>query len=431
MSFELCYDYRQEIIMYSLIKLILFYFLFISVSFANTLQDAIDKAPSGSIVKLPAGIYFGKITINKPITIIGKDENVIIKGDNKGKIITINSSNVILKNLTITNSGSRMENLDSAIIMNKVTNCRIEDCKILDSLYGIDMIMVQNSVIANNYITSKKNDISLRGNALKLWYSNNNTIQNNIVDKSRDVTLTYSNHNLIQNNTFKNNRFALHISLSNNNIVKNNIFKYNSVGIMVMGTKDTKIIQNDIRSSMGAAGIGLVIKGISNFIFDGNLVRYNAQGIYIDTKDMELGMQRYITNNTISYNKEALHFHAAIKNNTITNNKIIGNIDDVVKDVRGNFTNSNIVEYNYWDRYSGFDRDNDNIGDTTHKMFQYADQLWHYNNKIKFFYAAPIMSILNFLVNLAPFVEPVLLLEDVKPVVNYKDGYLSKSEDSL
>ena len=40
---------------------------------ANVLQDAIDNAPEGSILKLPAGVYKGKIVINKPLTIIGKE----------------------------------------------------------------------------------------------------------------------------------------------------------------------------------------------------------------------------------------------------------------------------------------------------------------------------------------------------------------------
>ncbi|MEK6659463.1 MAG: nitrous oxide reductase family maturation protein NosD, partial [Campylobacterota bacterium] len=45
---------------------------------ANTLQEAINNAPSGSILKLPAGVYKGKITIDKPLTIIGKENGVII-----------------------------------------------------------------------------------------------------------------------------------------------------------------------------------------------------------------------------------------------------------------------------------------------------------------------------------------------------------------
>ncbi len=401
-----------------MLKILLLFFLFISILFSNTLQESINKAQPYSTLKLSSGTYLGKIIIDKPLTIIGQEDNVIIKGNNIGKVITINSSNVILKNLVITNSGNRIEILDSAIVMNKVNNCEISNCKIINSLYGIDMIMVNNSLISNNYITSKNNDISLKGDALKIWYCNSNIIKNNIIEYSRDITLTRSNNNKIINNIFTNNRFGLYISLSSDNLVENNTYQYNSVAIMLEGAKNTNIIDNNILSSKGAAGIGVVVLGVSNLHFKKNIVSYNAQGIYIDSKNTEEGMQRYIQSNEISYNGEAIHFHEAIKNNTIINNKIFGNIDDIVKDVRGIFTSTNNIKHNYWDRYAGFDINDDNIGDTSYQVYQYADQLWHYNNKIKFFYASPVMTLMNFLANLAPFVEPIMLLEDTKPIVN-------------
>ena len=313
-----------------------------------------------------------------------------------------------------------MEKIHSAISISKAKDVKIESCKITDSLYGIDMEMVNDSYIANNYIKSKDMDISLRGDALKIYYSHNNIIKNNHIDYSRDVTLDYSNDNIFDSNTFTHNRFATHISLSHNNTLQNNQYSYNSVSMMVMGAKDTKVINNTIKSSRGPAGIGIVIKGVSNFKFDKNILKFNAKGIYIDGQEKARGMKRYITNNEISYNGESIHFHAAIKDNTITHNKIFGNIDDIVKDIEGTFSASNVVEYNYWDRYTGFDSDKNNIGDTSHKVYQYADQLWHYNNKVKFFYASPVMTLLNFLSNLAPFVEPNLIFVDSKPVFEEK-----------
>jgi len=396
-------------------KFYLLLLVFISHLFANPLQEAIDSASPYSTLKLPSGIYIGNITIGKPLTIIGKNKDVTIQGSGVGSVITITSSHVTLKNLTITGSGSRMDRIDSAISIKNATQCEVNNCKIINSLYGIDMDMVSESIIANNYITSKDLDISLRGNALKMYYSDNNLIQNNAIENSRDVTLNYSNANLFKNNIFKNNRFATHISLSHNNFFDSNTYLYNSVSIMVMGAKNTMVFYNTIKSSKGAAGIGVVINGVSNFRFEHNILKYNAKGIYVDGQEKTKGMKRYISHNEISYNGEAIHFHAYIKDNTITNNKIFGNIDDVVKDVEGNFSPSNIVEYNYWDRYAGFDRNRDNIGDSPHQIYQYADQLWHYNNKVKFFYGSPIMSLMNFLANLAPFIEPNLLLEDSKP----------------
>jgi len=383
---------------------------------ANPLQDAIDNAPTGATLKLSPAIFIGNIIIDKPITIIGKENGVIIDGNNNGTIITINSSHVELKNLTIINSGNTMYQLDSAIKIEKAKDVTIDSCKILNSLYGIDMLMVEDSKIINNYITSKKEDISLRGNALKVWYGHHNLFEGNTINKVRDVTFTHSNSNTIQNNIFKNNRFALHVNFSEKNIIRNNSFLYNSVALMFMGTDDTKVINNSINSSTGAAGIGVMVQGVHNFLLKDNNISYNAQAIYIDSKSTEEGMKRFIKNNNISYNKEAIHFHAIKKNNTIINNNIYANIEDIVKSSRGMKTRENLIEHNYWSKYTGFDRDSDNIGDNKHQIYQYADQLWHYNHKIKFFYASPVMTLMNFLSQLAPFVEPVFLLEDTKPV---------------
>lgn len=388
---------------------------------ANFLQDAIDNASIGSTLMLSKGVYRGKLIIDKPLSIIGKESGVIIEGDNTDDVITIQSSNVTLENLTIVNSGKKLYNLDSAVLVENVNNCQILKCTIRNSLYGINLKNVNNSLLEDNYITSNNNVIGLKGDGLKIWYSNNNIIKNNTIEYTRDATLTYSHNNKIINNKFLNNRFGLHISKSKHNFIENNIFQYNSVALMNMNVQNTQVIKNIIQSSKGAAGIGVVIAGSSDYRFEYNKVSFNAQGLYIDSKNTEEQMQRYITNNEISYNGEALHFHEAIKNNTITNNKVFGNIDDVVKDVRGIYPGTNNIKLNYWDRYAGFDSDGNNIGDSSYFVYQYADQLWHYNRKVKFFYGSPIMSLLNFLTNLAPFVEPVLLLEDTQPIVNVQE----------
>ncbi len=398
-------------------KIVISILIFISFSYSNSLQKAINKAKPYSTIKLSSGIYNGNIIINKPLTILGKDSNVIIKGEQKNSVVTINSSNVILKNLTITNSGNMMTSIDAGISINNSSNCTIQNCKIIDNLYGIDMNIVNNSKIINNFINSKDIDITLRGNALKLYYANNNIFNNNTINNSRDITLNYSNNNKFANNRFTNNRFATHIQNSHNNILKHNTYKHNSVAIMVMGAKDMIVSNNKILSSKGAAGIGIVISGVSNFVLDHNILKFNAKAIYIDGGEKAKGMKRYITNNTISYNKEAIHFHQTIKDNTITNNIFDNNIDDIVKDLAGYYSNTNIIQYNYWSYYTGFDSNKDNIGNTTHRIYQYADQLWHYNPKVKFFYASPIMSLLNFLGQLAPFIEPSLLIEDTKPLM--------------
>jgi len=400
-----------------LIRILIIFLSLFSVSHANALQDAIDKAPSGSILKLPAGVYKGNIVINKPLTIIGKEAGVVIDGGGKGTVIKVTGSYVTLKNLRVTNSGSFHHQLDSGITLENGKHCEISNVSIDDCLFGIDMQNVSNSIVKDNNITSKDADLGLRGDGLRLWYSRDNLIKNNSLIKSRDMVVWYSHGNIIEDNYGEWCRYSLHFMYAGKNYVRNNSYKYNSVGIFFMYSKDTVATGNVIRSSLGATGMGIGLKDVSNFTIKDNTVIYCAQGLYIDRSPFEPGTNNWIENNKILYNAEAIHFHSLSEHNIIKNNVIKGNIEDIVNDSRGSKTNENVIEGNYWDNYAGFDKNNDNIGDTPHKVYQYADQLWAYNPNVKFFYGSPVISLLSFLAKLAPFSEPVFLLSDEKPKV--------------
>ncbi len=395
--------------------IITFSFIFLNLLSANLLQEAIDKAPSGSILKLPKGVYKGSIKIDKPITIIGKEDGVIIDGEQKGTVITITGPYVTLKNLTIVGSGNRHDRLDAAIKISNSKQSEISNCIIKDSLFGIDVAMTNNSLFSNNYITSKDLELGLRGDGFRLWYSNDNIVKNNKLIKSRDMVVWYSHGNQILSNYGEQNRYSLHFMYAGKNIVKNNTYKLNSVGIFFMYSKDTIATGNTIQSSQGATGMGIGLKDVSNFTLEDNTILYCAQGIYIDRSPFEPDTKNWINRNKILYNSEALHFHSISENNVIKENMILGNIEDIVNDSRGAKTNENEILGNFWDNYEGFDKDGNNIGDTSHKVFQYADQLWMYNKDVKFFYGSPVISLLNFLSKLAPFSQPVFLLEDKEP----------------
>jgi nitrous oxidase accessory protein len=387
---------------------------------ANVLQDAIDKAPTGAILKLPAGVYKGSIVIHKPITIIGKEDGVIIDGEGNGTVITAKGSFITLKNLKIVGSGDRHEKLDAAVKLSDGKQCEISHCVIDDCLFGIDMQMVSNSIIANNKITSKDLDLGLRGDGLRLWYSNDNIVKENSLIKSRDMVVWYSHGNEIVKNYGRENRYSLHFMYAGKNLIKDNTYELNSVGIFFMYSQDSTAVGNVIKSSLGATGMGIGLKDVSNFTLKNNTVLYNAQGLYIDRSPFEPDTHNWIIENHILYNAEALHFHSLSENNVIKENTIMGNIEDVVNDSRGSKTNENEIVGNYWDKYEGFDRDGDNIGDTPHKVYQYADQMWVYNPDVKFFYASPVITLLNFLAKLAPFTKPLFLMEDEQPKVQIK-----------
>ena len=365
--------------------LLTIYLLSFSLLDANILQKAIDDAPAGSILKLPAGVYKGNIVIDKPITIIGKEDGVILDAQNKGTVITVESSFVTIKNIKVINSGNLYYKLDAGIVLKECNNCEVSNCVVENCLFGIDLQMVNNSIVFNNKISSKDLDLGLRGDGMRLWYSNDNIVKKNSLIKSRDMVVWYSHGNEIIENYGEYCRYSLHFMYAGKNYVRNNHYKFNSVGIFFMYSNDTIATGNVIQSSLGATGIGIGLKDVSNFTVKDNTVIYCARGMYIDRSPFEPGTTNWIEGNKLLYNSEAIHFHSISENNIIKNNTVMGNIEDIINDSRGAKTYKNTIEGNYWDNYEGFDKDGDNIGDTAHKVYQYADQLWIFNPKVKFF----------------------------------------------
>lgn len=388
--------------------------------FSSPLQEAIDNAPSGAKITLQAGEYHGKIVISKPLTIDGIDKSAHIVGDNTGSVITIKSSNVIIKNLTIRGSGDSSEKIDSAIVALDSNNLTIENNHIEDSLFGIDFQQVNRSKIVDNYITSKKLDLGLRGDGIRLWSSHDNQVIGNKIVESRDFVIWYSSGNIIENNYGGYNRYSLHFMYAGRNIVRNNLFEHNSVGIFFMYSSGTTAINNTVRNSIGPFGVGIGMKDSSNFtLLDNNMI-YNARGLYIDQSPYQPGSTNIYDRNKILYNSHGIQFQVSRERNVFKNNIIKGNMEPVVNDSPRNNLKINDWTNNYWDTYEGFDRNKDGMGDIPFEYYVYVDKLWLYNPNVKFFYGSVVIDLLNFLAKFIPFSEPDLLAVDKRPLMEWK-----------
>ena len=391
----------------------------------NILQDAIDKASPGSRLELPAGVYKGKVVINKPLIIDGKNKKAIIDGGGIGSVITIKSSNVTIKNLTIRNSGSEHEKVDAAISVKTDEKHALRHLSILNNdirncLFGIDLQMVSNSRVIGNYITSKKFPLGLRGDGVRLWYSNDNIIEKNHLYKSRDFVVWYSHGNLIKDNIGEYGRYSLHFMYAGKNIVKGNVYKHNSVGIYFMYSKDSEAYNNLIENSLGTTGVGIGLKDSSNFTIKNNTIIYCARGMFFDRSPFQPGTHNYVENNNMLYNSIAFKFHSLVVHNIFKNNVIKGNIENVINDSMNTKFSQNLWDGNYWDDYEGFDKNGDGIGDTPYVDYQYANKIWMLNPNIKFFYGSPVISIIDFISRLAPISEPIKLVTDRHPLMEPK-----------
>lgn len=390
--------------------------LFSSLCFAAypPLQPLIDDLESGDVLLIPPGTYAGPVDIQEAITLDGQGK-VTIDSGGKGSVIVLNTDGAVIKNLHLTNSGEHHNDLDSGIQVrgnfNVIKNNVIDNC-----LFGIDLQQSENNIVKGNTISSKDEELGMRGDAIRLWYSFNNKITYNTINNTRDMVVWYSKNNDIKNNITHGGRYGLHFMYSQHNNVANNEYYDTSVGIFLMYSDGVTITNNIISHATGAAGVGIGFKETSDIIVADNKILFSSVGLSIDVSPYQPDTTNHFTNNLLAFNGIGIRFLADWKDNIFKNNHFKANITQI--SVSGGKTaNRNQWLGNYWDDYEGFDLNNDNIGDTPHDIYAYADRIWQDVPGAQFYKGSAMLELLDFLERLAPFSEPDLILRDEAPLM--------------
>ena len=200
---------------------VMFWLLFLPpllVAASPPLQPWIDSAKPGDTVTPPPGIYAGPVIIDEAITLDGQGL-VTIDGGGSGSVIYLDTDGATIRNLRLINSGESHNDIDAAIQVRGNFNV-IKDNVIEETLFGIDLGQAEHNIIRRNRISSKANDIGMRGDAIRLWYSFNNQILDNEIINSRDVVVWYSSDNIIRGNRASGGRYSLHFMYSRRNRVE-------------------------------------------------------------------------------------------------------------------------------------------------------------------------------------------------------------------
>lgn len=378
-------------------------------------QDLVDKAPAGSLLKPPPGAYAGPVTINKPLIIDGGGQVTIDSGD-RGTVMVLDASDSTIRGIHLTGSGDSHDTDDSCLDVrgnhNTIENLELDNC-----LFGLDLKQSNNNTIRGNSIRSKDRELGVRGDGLRLWYSNDNLIEKNKIIDSRDMVAWYSNKNIFRDNLGRRSRYSIHFMFANDNVVEHNEFYDNAVGVYFMYTEGGVVRNNVISHATGATGMGIGFKEASGTIIENNEIIYCGVGIGSDLSPFQPDSTIEIRSNRFAYNGVGILFNSETGGNNIIDNIFEGNLTQVAYGGHGDNNNSpkNVWSGNYWDDYQGFDRNGDGVGDKTHELYAYADQIWMELPIARFFRSSPVMELLDFLERLAPFSTPDLILRDEKP----------------
>jgi nitrous oxidase accessory protein len=366
----------------------------------NTILAGIEVARDGDTVLVKPGHYKeGNIAIRKRIVFLG-EKYPVLDGDKQHEVISIFADSAVVSGFKVIKSGRASLNDPGGIKSYDAAHVIIENNLLDDNFFGIYIQYGKHCIIRNNVVTAYATEEQSIGNAIHCWKSDSLQIIGNRVSGHRDgIYFEFVTNSIIWRNIAeKNIRYGLHFMFSNNDAYVSNVFKNNGAGVAVMYTKHVSMLNNTFMNNWGDAAYGLLLKDISDSYLSGNKFIDNTTGIH-----MEGSNRIQIEKNQFYSNGWGIRIQASCMDNTVKENNFMRNTFDVA--TNGTLV-LNVFEFNYWDKYEGYDIDKDQIGDVPFRPLSLFSVIVERNPPVMLLFRSFIVSLLDRTEKIIPSLTP-------------------------
>ena len=301
----------------------------IIVNSGQSIQSAINSAPSGSTVTVNPGTYSETLSI---------DKNITLKANG-----TVN-----LSEIHVSGTGATVEGF------------------MLSGSYPIQLSNTNGVRILNNTIRSSLNGIMDSGTNINLYVAGNTLIGTNPMYGNNIAFEGVTNNAIIENNKLSGAEFGLLFDVpSSNNIIRNNnivgnvqllhpgdSIKYEGTGVYTIdGSTNFHILNNNVSYERDGIAVQQMHNGTaSGFIVDGNTCTKNMNALWMTVSNS------IISNNILTGNNEGIDITGTgntIKSNIITNNTSVGIALTTKSSTDSNSVSNNTLSSNNGDYYNG------------------------------------------------------------------------------
>lgn len=380
----------------------------------SSIKEALQHSHPGDTIIVYKGLYKeGNIVVDKPVILLG-DGLPVLDGELKYEILSVKSSNIIIKGFQIQNSGRAAMHDPGAIKVYDAKNIIIEGNTLLNNYFGIYLQYASDCLIKNNIIKASQAEEHQSGNGIHCWKSDSLQIIGNRIYGHRDgIYFEFVTHSVIWRNISHDNlRYGLHFMFSHNNAYITNYFKNNAAGVAVMFTKKVVMINNTFEENKGDAAYAVLFKELSDCYLSGNKFIRNTTGIFFDGSNRII-----IERNIFKANGWGMRMQANCMDNVITHNNFLGNRFDV--STNGSLTLNHFSE-NYWDKYEGYDLNRDKLGDVPfHPLSLYA-VIVEKNPPAMLLYQSFMVNLLDKSEKVLPSLTPENFVDNKPAMIPYK-----------
>ncbi|MGH7996542.1 MAG: nitrous oxide reductase family maturation protein NosD, partial [Opitutaceae bacterium] len=385
---------------------------------AFDLGAALAAAPVHGIVRVPAGVYRGPITIERPVRLIGVP-GAVIDGGGRGTVVRILAPDVELRGFAIRDSGRRLWSEDCGVMVS-AARVLIADNRLDHVLFGIYLKQAPGSRILGNHVSGYDLPLPVRGDGIRLWYSNGCRIEGNTVTGARDNIIWFSRQDVVTRNRFTADRYGLHLMYDDGLDIRDNWLSGNFVGAFLMYSWHVVFDGNVCLGNRGVSGYGLGIKNINAIQARDNRILDNAVGIWMNSSPSAITAKNLFERNIFAYNDTGLMIDPSDRGNTFDDNVFMDNGRQVDKTSGGPLEGDEFSaggRGNYWSDYQGYPGADAITGAVPYRVRDLFDSLSDQYPLLQLFRSSPAQEAVDLAAKAFPLIQPEVVLTDRHPLM--------------
>ncbi|MDQ2050066.1 NosD domain-containing protein [Natronolimnohabitans sp. A-GB9] len=280
----------------------------------ETVQEAIDDAPSNTTVVVPEGTYEETVEIDRPITLSGEGA-VTLDGGGDGTVVEIGADEAAVRNVDITGVGNTTRPEEQETVSDTDSGDTVLEMAYAGGDAGVRIDGAERALVENVTIETPANGVMLRD-------SPESVVRNVSVDGGDDWGDAYmgvmsmrSGDGVIEDSTFRDGRDGIYTHRSDGLVFRNNTLERNRIGVHLMYTAQTVIADNEVLNAE-ATGVHVMTNPHGNAVV-GNEIRNSPDGLRTE------GWNSYVADNVVVDNGLGMTTEAG--NSIYEGNVVAGN----------------------------------------------------------------------------------------------------------
>ncbi|MGZ9585408.1 right-handed parallel beta-helix repeat-containing protein [Paenibacillus marinisediminis] len=355
---------------------------------ASEVQMLVDAAKQGETVVIPAGVYEGTLTIDKPIFLVAEGE-VLLQNETDKPAVTITADRASIRGLSITQKADR----EIPALLLTANEVLLQELNIETSGYGIMLRDADRNEITDTrmkWVNAKKGTrvkMSDKRNGIDLYNSHHNVISNNQISRLNDgIYLERSNDTVVSGNIIEYSRYGIHCMYTDRTHINDNEGSYNITGAMVMIAQEAELSGNTFyKQNENVMSQGILLYDVKDSKIHDNRLEGNRIGIY-----MEQSKMNELSSNEVHKNFVGIQLISSTDNRLYANQFVTNVIDAEAMD-----SDQNELSGNYWDAFSGIDTDGDGYSNTAYAINPFFSRLTADQPAYQLFFQSPGMQFLE------------------------------------